>query len=633
MNRLALLPHALFKGRQLARRWLDEREGWRRAAHRAEAWARSWEAGGASLDAWLSRSGAGRLWLEPAAGARWARRTTREEDVAFAEAVLTGLVPRLGADPRVGHPPAWRRDGYTGREWPLLPASRHPLHRGDGSDIRTVWELSRGYHLVLLARAWWRTADPRFLEGLQSHVESWLADNPPGLGPNWISPMDAAIRGANWALAAVLLARAPGISAEFWARLLANLRLTAWYVARYPEWHPIHRGNHYISNGVGLVYLGALFRDDPEGARWLRRGAGILCREMFHQVHSDGVSFEGSVAYHRLVTEFFTFGGEVVRRNLPAALPPKWWERLERMHQFLDLCLDAGGKAPLIGDADDGRLHWLCAAAATDPRRHRLGIPRRGRAGPLTSAAFPMGGFYVLRGGRDRAVVRCGPVGLAGAGSHDHNDQLGFELSLDGQDFITDSGTYCYTRDLATRFAFRATAAHSVIQLGGEEQNPIAVDRPWRVLAERTRSECLAWEAGPGGARFTGRHSGYAHRLSRAVCQRMIRLHEASGIWEIDDLIEGQGREIVAWRLHLSPGPVTLLPRTATRWSLDHPALAGRSMELELPEGLAPRLGQSLWSERYGVLVSRTVLEASGDVALPARIGARIAPTTPESPA
>lgn len=633
MSRLALLPHALFKGRQLTRRWRDEHGGWRRAADRAARWADAWASGVGAFATWLDRPHGGRLWLDHHAGPRWARRMTVAADVAFAERVLAGTLPRLGADPEVGHPPAWRRDGYTGREWPLLPGSRLPLDRADGGDIRTVWELSRGYHLVLLARAWWRTADPRFLEGFQAHIDSWIADNPPGLGPNWISPMDAAIRGANWALAAVLLAPAPGVPVAFWARLLANLRLTAWYVARYPEWHPVHRGNHYISNGVGLVYLGALFRDDPEGARWLRHGADILRREMFHQVHADGLSFEGSVAYHRLVTEFFTFGGEVTRRNLPAALPPGWWERLERMHRFVDTCLDSEGRAPLIGDADDGRLHWLCARAAAEPRHHRLGLPQPRRARETGSAAFPDGGFYVLRGGGDRAVVHCGSVGLAGAGSHDHNDQLGFELSLHGGELITDSGTYCYTRDLATRFAFRATAAHSVVQLGGEEQNPIAVNLPWRVLADRTRSECIAWDAGAEGASFAGRHFGYVHRPSRAVCQRTIQLHGTSGRWEIDDLIEGQGREAVVWRLHFSPGPVTLAPLAANHWSLHHPALGQRRMQLELPRGLVPRLGESPWSERYGVLVPRAVLEAGGDVALPARIQMRIVSSTPGLPA
>lgn len=626
-HQLAVLPHALFKGRQAFRQWRDEHGGWEREAGRSQGWARAWQAGNTSLASWLERAGAGRLWLDHRSGPRWARRYTTAEDLQFAERVLAGLIPRLGAEPTVGHPPAWRRDGYTAQEWPLLPASRHPLVRGNGSDIRTVWELSRSYHFVLLARAYWRTCDARFLIGFQEQVESWIVDNPPGRGPNWISPMDAAIRGANWALAAVLLARAPGLSPAFWASLLGNLRLTAWYVERHLEWHPVFRGNHYISNGVGLVYLGALFQDDREGARWLRLGARILEREMRYQVHADGVSFEASIGYHRLVTEFFAWGGEVIQRNRPGALPTEYWQRLVGMRQFIESYLDGEGRAPLIGDADDGRLHQLCAQAARSPRLHRPGLPaRRALPGAPASLAYREGGFYVLRHGMARCVVRCGAVGLAGAGSHDHNDQLSYELTLNGQELITDSGTFAYTRDLKARYAFRATAAHNSVQLGGEEQNPIRVDKPWRILSDRTRSECTTWKTGPAGAVFEGRHHGFAHRASGAACSRRIAVDAATGEWTVADVVAGTGNEALVWRVHLAPGTASLTRLEPGRWLLEHSNAARHRITLEAPAHLEVRLTESPYSERYGEVVVRPMVLLEGSVSLPVAITLRISP-------
>ena len=141
----------------------------------------------------------------------------------------------------------------------------------------------------------------------------------------------------------------------------------------------------------------------------------------------------------------------------------------------------------MLGDGDDGWLHAMSAQGLSEPRRHRLGLPHTfWPKAPARSAAFPQGGFYVIRCGRDHLVVRCGPVGIRGAGSHDHNDQLGFELVVDGRRIVTDSGTYTYTRDLAARYAFRSTAAHSVIQLGHEEQNPIVPEMPWPNGAENS---------------------------------------------------------------------------------------------------------------------------------------------------
>lgn len=617
-HRLALLPHALFKGRQALRQWRDEHGGWQQATDEAREWGRAWQAANPSMTGWLDRAGAGQLWIDHRVGPRWARRAGSAQDVSYAEQVVAGSIPRLGADPVVGHPPAWLRDGYTGREWPLDKSSAHRLVQGNGSDIRTVWELSRCYHFVPLARAFWHTGDPRFVMAFQAHVESWLVSNPPGLGPNWISPMDAAIRGANWALAAVLLAGAPGLPPAFWAALLGNLRLTAWYVERHLEWHPVYRGNHYVSNGVGLAYLGALFRDDAAGARWLEHGARILEQEMRYQVHPDGVSFEGSIGYHRLVTEFFGWGGEVVRRNLPRRLPVEYWQRLAAMRRFLEAYLDDQGRAPLLGDADDGRLHHLCADTAQAPRLHRLGLPaRRVPTEWPASQDFPQGGFYLLRHGRDRCIVRCGPVGLAGAGSHDHNDHLSFELALDGQEFITDSGTYTYTRDLKARYAFRSTAAHNAVQLGGEEQNPIRVDRPWRVLADRTRSTCTHWEVNEREAVFEGRHHGYAHRPSRAVCGRRIAVDERSGEWTIVDAVQGTGSENLVWRLHLAPGEAAATPQAPGRWALTHSNADGHTITVEAPPELTLTVSKSPYSERYGEMVVRPMVLLEGNVTLP----------------
>lgn len=625
--RLGLVPLLAYKGLQRARWLLDAHGGDARAARDAERWAGTWAEQAGSLSEWLTRPGGGRLWIDPGTGRRWARRGLTPEDIACADAVVAGRIPLLGADPEVGNPPRWLRDGYTGRDWPLDPAADYRVARGDGGDIRTVWELSRCYHFVALARAYWRTGQAPYLETFQAHVQSWLRDNPAGLGPNWCSPMDAAIRGANWALAAVLLAEAPGIGSTFWGSLLANLRQTARFIERHLEWHPVYRGNHYISNGVGLVYLGALFRGEPDGDRWLRTGARILEEEIQRQVHPDGTSFEAAIGYHRLVTECFGWGGEICRRNLPGLLSQQYWNRLAAMHRFIDAYLDSTGRAPLLGDADDGRLHLLCAEAAAAPRRHRLGLSPRPAAGPApVSQAFPDGGFYVLRDGDDRCIVRCGPVGLAGAGSHDHNDQLSYELVLQGREVVTDSGTYTYTRDLAARYAYRSTAAHNTVQAGDEEQNPIRPDRPWRVLADRTRARCLEWSAGEAGARFVGRHRGYAHRASGARCTRTIALEVPGGHWTVEDLVDGQGTESLTWRLHFAPGLLRAEPVGPGRFRLSHDAAAEYRIDLVAPESMHFLLETSPWSERYGVARPRPVAVLRGSAALPARVTLSIRP-------
>ncbi len=606
---------------------LDERLGYAHAARNAQATMRA-VLGPRTLSTWLARPGAGRFWLSNSAARRWARASCTAEDLRWAEAIVAGRYDLLGeTGATLGNPPAWHRDLYTGREWPRAPASSIPLARNDGGDIRTIWELSRCYHFVPLAKAWWKTGDPRFCNTFRDHVVSWLDQNPTGFGANWRSPMDAAIRSANWTLAVLLFAEAEPLAASFWIRLLANLRETARFVARHLEWHPVYRGNHYVSNAVGLVYVGALFRDDAEGAAWLRKGTAILRREMTYQVSGDGVNREASLGYHRLVTELFTFAGEICERSLPGALPAAYWDRLRAMYGFIVAYLDGGSRAPLLGDADDGRLHQLSAAAATRPVEHLLGLRARyAPEGPARSRAFPQGGFYVLRSPRGRCVVRCGGLGMHGAGTHDHNDQLSFELSVDGVPLITDSGTYAYTRSLRERYAFRSTAAHNAVQLGGEEQNPIREDRPWRVLADRTRSRCAEWNESAGGTRFSGVHSGFSRRPSRAVCRRLILVEHAPERWLVQDRVEGQGAERLVWRAHFAPGELSVAACAPSAWRLEHSALPGSTLIIEVSARLELALKHSRLSERYGQWVSRPMLELGGSVELPIQISLKLFP-------
>ena len=620
MGPTRLLSLAAWKGLlKLRHRW-DVTVGNRLAEGRVREWRDAWlkEWGSDGAGAWLRRPGAGRLWVDVEQAQEWCRASCTADDLTLARQALEGVFDILGSGPvELGVTPRWRTDLYSGVEWPLDPADPSRLETSAGSDIRTVWELGRGYHFPALARAYHTTGDRRFADAFARHVESWIAQNPLGFGPNWLSPMDTAIRAANWALATVLFADCDTLPAPFWARLLGQLRLDARFIERYREWHPLYRGNHYVANGVGLVYVGGLFGDVREGRRWLVRGGRLLGGEILTQVLPDGVGFEASLAYHRLVTEFFTWGGEVLKRNRPGLWGPAQEERLRGMYAFIEAYTPASGEAPMMGDADDGRLHVLEARALHAPREHRRGLPpEMFPEGPPISRLYREGGFAVIRDGRDHCVVRCGPVGLRGAGSHDHNDQTSFELVADGERIIRDSGTYCYTRDLDARHWFRSTAAHSVVQIGTEEQNPIHVARPWRVLADRTRSRVVAWDPDPPGPEVIVEHTGFQHLPGSPVVRRSIRFDSATRSWTVGDEVLGEGVQEVTWRLQLELPPRS--PRI-TGGSVEF-HVGGSLIRVGFPGRMVAQFLDTWSSVRYGAREKRPVLVVKGFVPLPLEI-------------
>ena len=104
----------------------------------------------------------------------------------------------------------WHRDFKSGTRWdPNTFYLDVTIVRGDGSDIKVPWELSRFQHLSVLGQAY-RLASHRLpgdeADALASaaaaeaaaQIDEWIESNPRGLGVNWACTMDIAIRAFNW---------------------------------------------------------------------------------------------------------------------------------------------------------------------------------------------------------------------------------------------------------------------------------------------------------------------------------------------------------------------------------------------------------------------------------------------------
>jgi len=113
----------------------------------------------------------------------------------------------------------------------------------------------------------------------------------------------------------------------------------------------------------------------------------------------------------------------------------------------------------------------------------------------LVQAGYPDFGLFVFQSHRVYLAIRCGPQGQGGFGGHAHNDQLGIELNVDGQDWIRDAGTYLYTPSPAHRDRYRSTNAHFTPRIDGAE--PAGLDLGLFELRRGTNATCLYW--GPAG--------------------------------------------------------------------------------------------------------------------------------------
>jgi hypothetical protein len=284
----------------------------------------------------------------------------------------------LGSGPTdLGNPIDWHTDFVHGHTWPVEHHTRIELTReGGGFDVKVPWELSRFHHALRLGQAHLYTGENAYAQEIVDQITDWIEANPYEFGVNWAGPMDVAIRAVNWIWAYYMIIESDALTEDFLALWLTSIRQHGEYLLGHLEdgWP---RTNHLIADLAGLAYLGILFPEFPESAKWRAAGLGRLWEEIERQVHPDGMVYEASTSYHRLVTEIALSVAALALVN-GIVLPAVVRARLASMLDVIMAYSQPDGTAPIIGDADDGRFHPLTIhdnpTRMANDHRHLLGL-------------------------------------------------------------------------------------------------------------------------------------------------------------------------------------------------------------------------------------------------------------------
>ncbi len=480
----------------------------------------------------------------------------------------------------------WLREPASGVEWPLDFHADVSLVRGDGSDVRVLWELNRLGHLFALARAYAAGGGEELAEEFFAQVESWAAQNPVGFGPNWACAMEVSLRAVNLLAAFRLFRRSPALDGERLAALLALFDAHGRHVRRNLEYSYIATGNHYLSDVAGLVWLGVCLPELAAAEGWREFGLRELTRELDRQVLPDGADWESSTGYHRLALEIFLYTFVLCREN-GFEVDERHWRRVRSMLEYVRAYLRPDGRAPLVGDTDGGRFlplarrgadehAYLLAVGAAVFREPRFKLSAdapeevfwlTGSGGlrayeeletaalsSSASEAFEHAGACVLREGDLYLLLNASGAGLGGRGAHGHNDALSVEVSACGVSFLADPGTYVYTGDTRARHEFRSTAYHSTVEVDGAEQNTISEGAPF-IIGDEARPRVLAFFSQGWSAAATAEHRGYERLTAGPVThRRTVTLDKRRRFWLVQDSLEGAGTHDFRFVFHAAPG-------------------------------------------------------------------------------
>jgi hypothetical protein len=548
-----------------------------------------------------------------------------ERVLAAAERAHRRELDLLGTGPfRLGTPADWHTDVKTGTTWaPQWWRDLDYAQLDRSSDVKVPWEISRLQWLLPLGQAFALTGDERHAAAAREVLDEWIEANPYGTSVNWASPMEAALRIVTFTwLFHALAGSAAWAHAGFRLRFLRSVHLHADFVARNLELSDVN-GNHLDADAAGLVVAGLFFGSGRRAARWARTGWSLLVRELPRQVSPDGVDFEMSTAYHRLVTELFLLPA-LLRRRRGLPVPAAYLERVAAMTRFAAAYSRPDGTSPVWGDADDARglplggqeLHdhrylgvlaaagWGADVPVSGPRSEAAWLlgPAAAGAPPDTdtpgAALFEDGGVAILRTGRDHVFLDVGPVGLAGRGGHGHNDCLSLDAMLDGVHLVADPGSFVYTASVEWRNRFRSTAFHNTPVVDGEEQNRFPPQPSLWALRDDALPEVLE-VAGDPIMRVRAAHAGYRRLTPPVTPVRTVSLDGEAHRLTVEDAFVGEGRHEVVVPVHLADG-VGAQPLAEGRVAL---LAAGRRFVLAYgdPAEWALSIGSSWISPSYGV--------------------------------
>ncbi|MFQ6056177.1 MAG: alginate lyase family protein, partial [Methanosarcinales archaeon] len=537
----------------------------------------------------------------------------------------------------------WHLDFKSGYRWnpkKYYLGTLDYINLDDESDVKIPWELSRFQHFVTLGKAYWYTEDEKYAREFVDQVESWIEKNPIELGVNWACTMEVAIRAVNWIWGYYFFYNSKSLSNEFQLKFLKNLFLHGRHIMNNLEFGMI-RGNHYLSNIVGLIYLGIFFPECKEVKEWLDKGLKALEEEMEFQVYPDGVDFEGSISYHRLVTELFLSPVLLLQKN-NINVSERLLKRLEKMIEFTLYYTKPDGTSPIIGDNDDGRLHKLSNNEINDHRyllsigsvlfgrkdfksacdkfneeafwllRKRglndfKNLPREDI--DIESKAFKNGGFYIMRKDNLYMIIDCGEVGYAGRGGHGHNDTLSFELFARDKTFIIDPGSYVYTASPKWRNVFRSTKYHNTVVVDNEEMNRFHEEDLFTMEFDAI-PKINRWVSKEEYDFFDGEHYGYKRLKEPIVHRRQIYFDKKDEFWLIRDLLSGEGKHKFDLYFHFAPMDLELDSETFIVYTKNKEGVNILIIPLE-KDKMSVEIQKGFVSYSYGVKVESPVLRYS----------------------
>ncbi len=386
-------------------------------------------------------------------------------------------------------------------------------------DVSTpLWRFNLHYGEYLLPLAYAAKEEPggAYLEKAKAIVDAWISGNPREAGGVGWDPYVVSMRVTNWLAFCGETRELLGEDTAFVARM--NLSLAEQYDHLSLHLEKDILANHYFENLKALVLLSCYFGDEVT----LEYVLPLLKEQIDEQILPDGMHFELSPMYHKLMLEGLMRTAAALRSN-GAVGDPVQWCRLQDMCDCLYSLERGVNRTPLFNDSGDN---------VAKSRDALLGCAHAHFAvQPEFKSAFPDAGYYIMEKEVGEASVKvifdAGDPGPGYAAAHAHCDLLSFEVFVNGDPWLVNTGTFAYQDE--RRLVFKGTDAHNAPRYADGEQSECWA--PFR-MARMARVTGVQWGEGRIEAAMLDCRG---RRISRCLEVRDDTI-------EVRDTVEGNAR-------------------------------------------------------------------------------------------
>lgn len=327
-------------------------------------------------------------------------------------------------------------------------------HAWNCDKLHQLWRYNLHYFefLYKLAFEYAHNNDVQYYEKYKYLIENWIDNNPFAYGDGW-HPYTISLRLTNWITVYPIFRDRIKNELEFDKKVKESMYLQYLYLQKNLEKDVL--GNHYFENIKALIIGSIFFKEDKIRNKFKFE----LLKELNNQILKDGMHFELSPMYHKIILE------DLIKITYWLSYDKEYAQLIIYIQKMINVMFsfeDNFGKTPAFNDSTDGISKEYSVLLDACSEYFNLN--------PTFDGELLDSGYYIILDRTKKLIFDAGEICPRYLPAHGHCDALSYELSVNNKPLIVNSGTFTYENG-EWRNYFRSTKAHNTVMIEEQEQS------------------------------------------------------------------------------------------------------------------------------------------------------------------